>query len=321
MQTYRYILVTAALSKAVNSDIHYRALQAKSELDGAYNPRTVGHDVVVPWDKRVGERLGGSNEPYLSTPAQHPEVSRSNPARSQSALDRLYTVLQTLEDNVNECRCSPKEILRDVLFLVSKCPTSSLEEYTLPDTIPYDELRERVYEFLSASGNGERLSAVTAGVFSVLYGESSEGPTRVEVSHVNTCDKNSGNAGDIEIWRGEECCLGIEAKDKTLSGSDIRHCLTTANRHKLGTYVCVVGPNGSVDGFDKDELPVDASAVECTVVELNELLSVLAVFDNNIRTEFIDYIGDHLDNMRASRASKQAFTETIAQPMQAPQSN
>ncbi|MFB6108650.1 MAG: restriction endonuclease, SacI family [Haloplanus sp.] len=46
-KTYRYILVNAALSKATNPHIHYRALQAGSSLEGAYDARSVAHDAVT----------------------------------------------------------------------------------------------------------------------------------------------------------------------------------------------------------------------------------------------------------------------------------
>jgi hypothetical protein len=66
--TYKYILLTAALAKAVNPNVHYRALQQGSKLQGAYDARSIAHRVVVPFEKSHGERFGGSNEPFLNRP-------------------------------------------------------------------------------------------------------------------------------------------------------------------------------------------------------------------------------------------------------------
>lgn len=110
--TYKYILVTNVLAKAVNPDVHYRAMQANSELDGAYNARSLGHETVVNWEKENGERLGGSNEPFLNQPARDPEFSLENAARSESAQGRLYSLLERLQEKTESGEVDPVDALR-----------------------------------------------------------------------------------------------------------------------------------------------------------------------------------------------------------------
>jgi hypothetical protein len=49
--TYKYILVTGFLGKCVDGRVNARALQAGSSLAGAYDARSLCHDVVVGFEK------------------------------------------------------------------------------------------------------------------------------------------------------------------------------------------------------------------------------------------------------------------------------
>lgn len=74
--TYRYILVTALLGKAMNPDVNPLALQSGAELEGACDARSLCHKVIVPLERVLLNRsLGGSNEPFLNKPARFPSVS------------------------------------------------------------------------------------------------------------------------------------------------------------------------------------------------------------------------------------------------------
>ncbi len=58
--TFRYILVTALLGKAINPRINALSLQAGANLDGAYDARSLCHGVVVPLERQLLNRsLGG----------------------------------------------------------------------------------------------------------------------------------------------------------------------------------------------------------------------------------------------------------------------
>ncbi len=96
--TYKYILLTAALAKAVNPDVHYRALQMGSRLSGAYDARSLCHAVIVPFEKSHGERFGGSNESFLNRPARYPEFDLSNRDRNRNAQGRLFRLLDNAQN-------------------------------------------------------------------------------------------------------------------------------------------------------------------------------------------------------------------------------
>ena len=49
--TYKYILVNALLAKATNPNINALCLQATSGLTGAYDARSLCHEVLVPFER------------------------------------------------------------------------------------------------------------------------------------------------------------------------------------------------------------------------------------------------------------------------------
>ena len=62
--TFRYILITAILGKSITHSNHTRSLQAQASLNGAYDARSLCHNVIVPFERNeLDLRLGGSNEP------------------------------------------------------------------------------------------------------------------------------------------------------------------------------------------------------------------------------------------------------------------
>src|SRR5688572_7946177 len=97
-KTFRYILITALLGKVVEPDVHMRSIQQGADLDGAYDARSLCHDVWVPFEREhLDNRLGGSNEPYLNKPARFPAVEKTNAVRAGSdrmLLNMLYNLLE-----------------------------------------------------------------------------------------------------------------------------------------------------------------------------------------------------------------------------------
>jgi hypothetical protein len=70
-KTYKYILVNGLLAKATNESINALALQAGAPLKGAFDARSLCHNVLVPFERDfLQSALGGSNEPFLNKPAR-----------------------------------------------------------------------------------------------------------------------------------------------------------------------------------------------------------------------------------------------------------
>lgn len=148
--TYKYILVTNIIGKAVNPDIHYRSMQAQWDHSGAYNARSLGHQVFVEWEKEHGERLGGSNEPFLNKPARYPDFSMENSFRSENAHRRLYNLLERLEEKTESGAVVPIDVLRHTLYEISQLEPQTVD-FVAPSDTPYQELRSRVEEYIEAA--------------------------------------------------------------------------------------------------------------------------------------------------------------------------
>jgi len=75
-KSYHYVLLTQVLCKIVDPSLDARSLQVAWGLPGAFDARTVAHDVIVPFDKANRSVLGGSSEPYVNNPLRVPAVIR-----------------------------------------------------------------------------------------------------------------------------------------------------------------------------------------------------------------------------------------------------
>lgn len=64
-KTYRYIFITKLLAKATNKDANPIIIQKGSNLNGAYDARSLCHKVIVK-NQSVNVLLGNFNEPFLN---------------------------------------------------------------------------------------------------------------------------------------------------------------------------------------------------------------------------------------------------------------
>jgi hypothetical protein len=309
-KTYRYILVNATLSKATNPNIHYRALQAGSSLSGAYDARSVAHKALVPWEKGHGERLGGSPEPFVNNPARHPEVDTGNRARSSKKQERLYNLLQRMQEKVEEGELDPTDILRQTLQAVSELESKTVE-FESPSDAAYDVISLNIKEYLRKSGNGERLPAIVAGVIQTYYQHAGEGNWRVDCEHANVSDEFSKAAGDVEIFYEDELHKAMEVKDKPATQSSVQHAIEKARKNELGEYLYVLGA-GFKPGEEGDaRQEAEDAPIELIFITPEELISSLKLVDDVDRVFFLESVGEFLNDMRANQANKNAFTEMV----------
>src|SRR5690349_18380445 len=97
-KTYKYILVNGLLAKATKVTINALSLQAGAPIDGAYDARSLCHDVLVPFERDFLENsLGGSNEPFLNKPARFTHLSESNAVRRGNDKITLGLLIEIFE--------------------------------------------------------------------------------------------------------------------------------------------------------------------------------------------------------------------------------
>ena len=131
--TFRYMLFTALLAKSVNPVVNARSLQAGWEIEGnpvpgAYDARSLCHKVIVVIEREfLGNRLGGSNEPYLNKPARYQSIELDNPVQKgkfQLLLNLLHKLTEELNAQPDYAIYSLDLAIKLVLELDSRVNTS-----------------------------------------------------------------------------------------------------------------------------------------------------------------------------------------------------
>ncbi|WP_436924911.1 restriction endonuclease, SacI family [Halosimplex amylolyticum] len=314
-RTFKYILVTNVLAKAVNPDVHALALQDQSDLEGSFNSGGLATDVVTDWEKDNGERLGGSNEPRTnSVYYRQSELNTDYTVRNDDIYQTLIRILDELQERSEAGELDPIDMLRQTLYEVSKLEPTTVS-YTNPPNVSYQELRTTIEEYLTQSDLGERLAAVTAGVLDAQYFFADKEDIYIKVDHVNVADENSNAAGDIEVFETEDeenLLQAAEVKDKPATKSDIQHSISTGREHELEEYLFVAG-QGFRSGNERDRAleNIDDAEIELLIVTPEDLYSSLKFQGRAGRRRFRESVGEFLNDMRAQESSKSDWKQAI----------
>lgn len=314
-RTFKYILVTNVLAKAVNPDIHALALKDNSDLDGSFNSGGLATDVVTDWEKDNGERLGGSNEPRTnSVYYRQAELNTDYEVRNDDLYQTLIQILEELEEQSSEGELEPIDTLRQTLYVVSQLEPTTVS-YTNPPDVSYLDLEEAIEKYLEKSGTGERLAAVAAGVLDTQYFVADRSDIYIKVDHVNVADENSSAAGDIEVFESEDeevLLRAAEVKDKPATKADIQHSISTGREHELDEYLFVTGRGfQSPDEKSRATDAISTAEIELVVITKSDLLSNLKFQGRAGRTRFRESVGEFLNDMRAQESSKSDWKEII----------
>ena len=314
-RTFKYILTTNVLAKAVNPEIHALALQDQSDLDGSFNSGGLATDVVTDWEKDNGQRLGGSNEPRTnSVYYRQSELNTDYEVRNDELYQTMIRVLSELEEQVESDDLDPHDMLRQTLYEISELEPTTVS-YSNPPDVTYIELEAVVAEYLTESGGGERLAAVAAGVLDAKYFIADKTEVHISVDHVNVADENSSAAGDIEVFEDDDedaLLQAAEVKDKPATKADIQHSISTAREHEMDEYLFFTGQGFKDPEERKRALEVIRDAeIELVVISKEDLLSSLKFQERAGRRRFRESVGEFLNEMRAQESSKSSWKQAI----------
>ena len=314
-RTFKYILLTNVLAKAVNPEINALALKDNSDLEGSFNSGGLATDVVTDWEKDNGERLGGSNEPRTnSVYYRQAELNTDYEVRNDDLYQTLIRVLKELNERSAAGGLDPMDMLRQTLHEVSLLEPTTVS-YTNPPDVSHLELIDVVREYLTESNTGERLAAVTAGVLDAQYFFADREDVYIKVDHVNVADENSNAAGDIEVFESEDeetLLQAIEVKDKPATKSDIQHSITTGREHELDEYLFVVGQGFRSDSErDRALDAIEEAEIELILLDPEDLYSSLKFQGRAGRRRFRESVGEFLNDMRAQEDSKASWKNAI----------
>lgn len=257
--TFKYILVTALLAKATNPKVNPLCLQASSQLQGAYDARSICHQVLVPFERKYFDGgLGSSNEPFLNKPARFPELDPSNPVRrgnDQMLLNLLCNFLPKISTSEEAFQALTDAIRCCLINYVKKKKSATIQAAKTPTLT---EIKYFLHDLLEQSCSGESLVLVI-GTLMKLYTSALAGETKVETHVVNQSGASSKEVSDIDVYLNGELLYAVEAKDKIYTQDDVNHAVRKVIDSHFNRLIFVSGPRGVLHGSSERELVESAA--------------------------------------------------------------
>ena len=244
-KTYKYILVNGLLAKATNNDANPLTLQAGSNLEGAFDARSLCHKVLVPFERDfLYKALGGSNEPFLNKPARFKELDKDNAVRKGPDKQKLFWLIEIFESIVSSeeaklyLACSFEFLSERIKEL------QSLNQSNIVYNPNLIEIYEFIIKFISKSFEGETSVLVVAVLEKLTYTNSKENFV-VKAHNVNQSGASSKEVGDIDVFRDKKFEYAIEVKDKDFSSYDLGHAFAKIMENGGEKGIFIYGPNAN----------------------------------------------------------------------------
>lgn len=301
-KTYRYIFVNALLAKATEAKINPVVLQAGSEMDGAYDARSLCHKVLVKIEREImGNSLGGSNEPFLNKPARYKELSTTNAVRTgidSELLEKCIFVLSRIETSIEAYSA-----LSDAIFISMLRSSKRKVEKTINSNSKTNfRISSIVRKILEKSSKGESSVVISAISFDILSDNIGLN-LKVEAHPVNQSGSSSKEVSDIDVYEGKKLVFTAEVKDKLYTIDDIDHAARKVLESGFDRLLFLVGPNGNIKSANEfqmiekwAELGVDIFIVRVIDFFNSQLYFSKKINENN----FIKLLNKYLNLTRAS---------------------
>ena len=295
--TYRYILTTGLLAKTTMNSCNPLTLQAGSSFEGAYDARSLCHNVLVPIERELlDNKLGASNEPFLNKPARYTELSRNNPVRRGNDTTLLNTTIEILEsiNTSNEAR----EYLKDCIYYILQRPAKSLSPEMLTTNINKRHyiLLQFAKNLISQSHEGESCELLVGITYSILAISQSKSLT-IKAHKTNQAGSSSKEVSDIDVYDNDKLIYTIEVKDKLFSASDVNHAVRKAKSAGCKSLIFALGPRGSLlDGSLEDLQDFwGIKGIDLYFVNvLDHFISILSTVPEIEISQFVKLINDQI---------------------------
>lgn len=309
-KTYHYVLPTQILAKIVDPKLDCRSVQASYKKSGAFDARTVAHKVIVPFDRGNSNVLGGSTEPYVSKPLRLPAIIGSYRAQQKQKTDWdiLVELLEEIETR-NDIDFT-KSVFDYLLFEIYNLLEEVSVLYPIPNRVSLGKTIELVNKFLSTSSGGNNEEIIATALLSTLAFHFRMFD-KVESSNVNSADKASGLAADIECFVNGSVALLVEVKDQLLTLTQIERKMENA-RAKSITEILFLAQHG-IEETEKDsikdnimqEFSSGHNIYTCTIIEF--ALGMLILLGEKGRVKFLAEVGKELDRRNSPVKHRKAW--------------
>lgn len=240
--TYRYIMFTALLAKAVNPDIDILSLQAKDKSSGAYDARTLAKDVVFQFQKTLlGNVLDGSNnDPLVNKPGRFERLDKNNPAAGGDPVKALYLLCDDLP-KVKSCEDACLCVDYIVSFLLSRKAERDSKRKGLDEVaknMGIFNAQKFMSNLLDQGFGGSSLVIVATAIYSLLYNNEEY----CVVPHpVNQASTSKRQFSDLDLFKDGKPYMGTELKDKPFTSYDVGHAAETAFNAGASSLLFIAG--------------------------------------------------------------------------------
>lgn len=238
--TYRYILVTALLAKSIDNRVNPLVIQAGSNLEGAYDARSLCHAKLVPFERaKLSNAFGGSNEPYLNKPARYKELSTKNAVRAGSDRRKLVSLCEFLPkitsqelafNCLTESFYYSKERHNSINLLLNPSIKKSPERY---------EILNFINDLITDSAGGESCAIAVGGIFSLMT--TFHDALDVRVHPVNQSGSSTKEVSDVDVYSFGNLVYTCEVKDKICSLEDVDHAIAKVSRVSFESLIFATG--------------------------------------------------------------------------------
>lgn len=312
-KTYRYVLPTQILAKAVAPQLNCLSIQAQAELEGAFDARSLCHKVIVPFDREHSSALGGSKEPYLNNPLRIPSITAKFRVqqKDKTGYDLLRDVLEYAEANPEHA----VYLLDYTLVEIYRREHATSLVYPVPNRISFDSARSSIAQFLGARTGGVRLQAVSHSLFSVI-GKRFGIFTQVSSHNVNASDTSLDSTADLECKdKDGSIVLSVEVKDQELTLRHVQDKLPGIRSKGITELLFLV--SGHIASSDEEQIDdligkQFSTGQNVYVVEFFPFLNaILVLLGESGRRKLLKEVGSSLDDQRADYTHRKAWSEML----------
>lgn len=311
--TFRYILITGLLGKVIDPSVHPRSIQAKAELQGAYDARSLCHKVWVPFEREhLDSRLGGSNEPYLNKPARFKAVDKSNAVRAGKDRELLGTLYDVLEHLNGANAAVVKEAFMYAFKLTMSRQGQTATDLPLKAIFLTSSVLESFFnDYLNESFGGELPVSVAGAILSMKFNSKGES---VRVHPANQAGSSSNEVGDIDVYSGDLVILPVEVKDKPYIQSDVKHAIEKAKYAKCGRLLFVTGRQATSNLYSNSIVADNSNeGFDLSFISIDELVKAeCALLNETGRRRLLELVNRVLVKMRSKDAAKRYLVSTLA---------
>jgi len=315
-KSYRYVLPTQLAAKIADPALDCRCLQAARGGRGAFDARTVAHEVVVPFDQTNNNVLGGSPEPYVNNPLRVPEISPKyrKPQKNKADWDALCRVLASVEKRHD--KRFARQVLEQTLTEVYRRLADSHVVYPAPKRISLDAALHIINEFLGDSSGGDRLLALASALFVVL-GKRFSLYADVRRGNITAADAATGLLADLEcISHSGETLVVVEVKDRDLTITHLRSKMADIRERQVSEIFFIaeqgVAPSDS-NGVQEQVTKEFVSGQNVYITDLATLCrTALALLGEQGRRDFVREVGVQLDRYRSDITHRRCWALLLA---------